>query len=50
MRLSLIRMSSSVFANVSRLPPNNILGVALECRTDPFPEKIGIIKVNLFKL
>ena len=35
-------MSSSVFASVKQLPPNSILGVALECRNDSYPEKIGI--------
>ena len=33
---------SGFFANVVAEPPNNILGLALECSKDPAPEKINL--------
>jgi len=33
---------SSFFENVALAPPNSILGVALECKSDPFPTKIDL--------
>ncbi len=32
----------SVFDLVPLAPPNNILGLALECKQDPFPTKIDL--------
>ena len=33
---------ASFFNNVALAPPNSILGVALECKSDPFPTKIDL--------
>lgn len=36
------RRSSSAFINIPLEPPNSILGLALECKKDPFPHKIDL--------